>query len=136
MNNLAARFATAAERLAGTAYRLHGRNPEQGLDCVGLVVAALELAGRQAHAPQGYSLRNRTVTAHLHFAARNGFAPCSGSAERGDLLMVRPGPAQHHLLIALGAGRVAHAHAGLRRVVIQPRPHEWPVLAHWRLSSD
>lgn len=50
----------------------------------------------------------------------------------GDVLLVRPGPAQVHLLVCARDGRFVHAHAGLRRVVAMPGPHGWPVLRHWR----
>ena len=37
-------LATAAEQLIGIPFRLHGRNPETGLDCVGVVAAAVFVA--------------------------------------------------------------------------------------------
>lgn len=132
MSDIAHRFAEAAERMEGARYRLHGRDPAHGLDCVGLVAAALTEAGCAVVVPLGYSLRSRSVDGYLHLAACNGFAPCTGPVRRGDLLMARPGPAQHHLMVALDPQQIVHAHAGLRRVVIQPRPAQWPVCAHWR----
>ncbi len=129
-------FAEAATSLAGTPYRLHGRDPASGLDCVGLVLAALELLGRPALAVRGYALHNLDLPRFLPLFGQAGFALCDGAIAPGDLLVVQPGPAQVHLLIAKGGGDFVHAHAGLRRVVVTPGPLTWPQLAHWRLQSD
>lgn len=133
--NLAARFAEQAEQLAGTRFRLHGRDPATGLDCVGLVACALERCGCAVEAPDGYGLRNSTIERHLAFAARNHFTETEGPIERGDLLLARPGPAQHHLVVALAANRFVHAHAGLRRVIVHHGLPHWPLATHWRLAS-
>lgn len=125
-------FAAAAEALVGSRFRLGGRDPVHGLDCVGLVGAALG----GADAPLGYGLRNSDVARHLVFARRAGFMIAEGPIARGDLLLALPGPAQHHLLVALGADCFVHAHAGLRRVVVQPGPPPWPLAAHWRLAPE
>lgn len=122
--------ARAAEALVGTRFRLHGRDPATGLDCVGLAAAALG-----APAPASYRLRNRDIAAALAFAPRAGLAEASGAIEPGDVLLARAGPAQHHLLIADTAGGFVHAHAGLRRAVITPAPLPWPVERHWRLKD-
>ena len=130
------RFADAAEGLAGTPFRLHGRTPASGLDCVGLVACALERCGWAVHVPRTYGLRNRTIAGLLRFAPDNGcITVTSGLPRRGDLMLVSPGPAQHHLMIALKAPLIIHAHAGLRRVVIQPAQPDWPLLRHWRLPK-
>lgn len=125
------RFAAAAEALLGAPFRLGGRDPAAGLDCVGLVACALG----GAEAPSGYGFRNSDITRHLAFLARAGFVPAIEPIARGDLILTLPGPAQHHLVIALGPGEFVHAHAGLRRVVRQHGPLAWPAPARWRLSS-
>ncbi len=43
-------FAEAAESLVGIRFRLFGRDPAYGLDCVGLVAAALARSGRSSGA--------------------------------------------------------------------------------------
>lgn len=122
-------FAAAAEALLGTLFRLGGRDAATGLDCVGLVACALG-----AEAPAGYALRNTCIDRHLHFATRAGFLPTACPLERGDLVLAQPGPAQHHLLVALGFERFVHAHASLRRVVLHHGPLPWPEAARWRLA--
>lgn len=132
-DRLAHRFAEAAASFVGTPFRLHGRDPATGLDCVGLIYVSLLAIGRPANAPEGYRLRNHDVSRWFGYARDSGFEEVSGEAAHGDLLMTRPSPGQSHLQIVDGYS-LTHAHAGLGRVVRQPvatMPH--PV-AHWRLA--
>lgn len=130
-----AALAKAASALVGCRFRLHGRDPATGLDCVGLVSAALVRSGRQAVPPTGYGLRNATIRQWLPFAASSGLEPATDAIQAGDVLLIALGLAQHHLVIAVDHARVVHAHAGLRRVVIQPREHAWQICTHWRIKS-
>lgn len=131
-----AALAAAAERLVGTRFELHGRDPARGLDCIGLVAVALAAIGRPAVAPVGYRLRQTEVDRFLASAARSGLADATGPVEPGDVLLARPGPGQHHLVIAAGAGGFVHAHAGLGRIVLTPPPLQWPINRHWRLAAE
>ena len=130
------RFAREAERLVGTKFRLHGRDAKHGVDCVGLVVLALRNSGRNVTQPAAYSLRNTSIARQLESVAGSGLVEAGGPARRGDLVLVRPGPAQHHLMISVGEDRFVHAHAGLRRVVVQTGLHDIPILYHWRLGQN
>ena len=134
------RFAEAAETLVGVPFRLFGRDSRYGLDCVGLVAAALARSGAIVSAPTGYALRNADIAPFLPFAAQAGLTPCEGRAQRGDVLLLRPGPAQHHLAIATGPDTIVHAHAALRRVVLQPLLTEpgsgSPILRAWQLPLE
>jgi cell wall-associated NlpC family hydrolase len=129
-------LARAAEALMGTPYQLHGRDPRTGLDCVGVVAAALRECGRLRSAPAGYGFRNRSITPLLTLADDNGLELAEGSITAGDIVLVRPGAGQHHLLIAVANDRFVHAHAGLRRVVAQPGPLPWPIERRWRLGHE
>ncbi|KPH57571.1 NlpC/P60 family protein [Novosphingobium aerophilum] len=122
-------LAGAARALIGVPFRLHGRDPAAGLDCLGLVAVA---AGRPMAVPNGYSLRAMRIDRADAVAAALGLEAATGGIAAGDVLMLRPGPCQYHLAIALGEARIVHAHAGLRRVVIAPLPREWPLTGHWR----
>lgn len=126
-------FAARAEALVGAPFRLGGRDPVTGLDCVGLVASA---RGEGVATPGGYRLRNSSIATYLDFAARAGFHAATGPMTRGDLILARPGPAQHHALVVVGCDHFIHAHAGLRRVVAHLGPLPWPVEAHWRLQND
>ena len=128
-------LAEAAEALVGTPFRLHGRDPATGIDCVGLLGAALERCGRPALLPNGYSLRARVLPELAGFAAGCGLVPASGAFAPGDVLLVRIEPCQHHLLIAAAEGRFIHAHAGLGRVINCGARLEGRILHHWRLAA-
>ena len=56
------------------------------------------------------------------------------SPHAGDLLLLAPGPYQHHLAILTDRGFV-HADAGLRRVVETPGWPAWPLVGAWRMAS-
>lgn len=131
-----AALAHAALRLAGTRFRLHGRDPATGLDCVGLLAASLAAIGRKARLPARYGLRNRDIAEALAFAPAAGLAEVCGPIVAGDVLLAQPGPLQHHLLIAGPSGEFIHAHAGLRRVVAAPTKPVWPIVRHWRLTEQ
>ncbi|HMO68144.1 MAG TPA: NlpC/P60 family protein [Novosphingobium sp.] len=127
-------LARAGRGLEGTPFRLHGRDPATGLDCIGLFAAAMARAGRAVSVPNGYALRARHLPELSRLAAAAGFSPVSdGQALPGDVCMVRPGPVQFHLAIALADGLFVHAHAGLGKVVVTPLSPDWPVVGHWRL---
>ena len=120
MNEAAARARTAV----GARFRLHGRDPASGLDCVGLAALALRV-----DAPTGYALRGGDEPAVA--AMLDGLLVRVDAALPGDLLLMRAGPGQLHLAIGTDGGFV-HADAGLRRVVERPGAPPWPVLGRWR----
>jgi cell wall-associated NlpC family hydrolase len=130
-----AALAAAAENLLGVRFRLHGREPARGLDCVGLLATSLAAIGRRVEPPTGYTLRHAAAGRLLEAAERCGLAEASGAVMPGDVLLVRPGPAQLHLVVTAERGFV-HAHAGLGRVVLSPAPLAWPVERHWRLRAE
>ena len=130
-------FALAAEGLAGTRFRLHGRDPATGIDCVGLVVAALAHIARTVPEPNGlYALKNSAIDRALALPRLAGLIAVSGAAMPGDVVLVRVGPAQCHVLILLAGDRFVHAHAGLGRVVVTPGPLVWPIEGRWRLPPN
>lgn len=142
-------LADAATGLVGTPFRLGGRDPRIGLDCLGLLHASLVRIGHVPFDATGYRLRNVSIAGWLPLAQRNGFAEAEGIPMAGDVLLCRPGPGQHHIVIWQGAAgldraplitqrvaRFIHAHAGLRRIVAAPAPLPWPLAAHWRLPNQ
>jgi hypothetical protein len=61
-----------------------------------------------------------------------GFVPVAPEAAgAGDVLLVRAGPAQLHVVILIDGGYI-HADARLRRVVEVPGGVPWPALSAWR----
>lgn len=129
-------LAVAAEQLVGTRFRLHGRDPGTGLDCVGVLAASLAAIGHAAPLPRGYALRSRYVSGLEHIARDCQLSLVDDDAVHpGDVLLARTGPCQFHLLVAARGGGFVHAHAGRRRVVLMPGPIAWPVAGHWRLAG-
>lgn len=127
-----AQFAATAEALAGTRFRLHGRDPHTGLDCLGLIAAALASNGRAAALPVGYTLRRRGLDEADTLAGTLGLGLARGKLAAGDLLLALCSPVQPHLVVALGGERIVHAHAGLGRVVVDTCDPAWTIVRHWR----
>jgi len=129
-------LAAAALVFLGTPFRLHGRQPETGLDCVGLVSASLSAVGYRPITPSGYSLRNLSIDHWLSNAELSGLIRAPGAIRAGDVLLIVLDHGQFHLMIATGKDHVVHAHAGLRRVVLQPRDRNARIGAKWRLPQS
>ncbi len=146
----------AAARLAiGVRFRLHGRDPAYGLDCVGLAAlairagaistganreGAIRAGGGQPMIPTGYALRSGdsdAAGAMIEAAGLIRADHCRLGPQPGDLLLCRAGPGQLHLVIDSGAqgGGFIHADAQLRRVVERPGPPPWPIIGRWRLAK-
>lgn len=129
-------LAAAAERLIGAPFRLHGRDPHTGLDCIGVVILALRAAGCDADIGCDYQLRMRSITGLLAQVDRLPLTPADAlPAAAGDVLLVQVSACQHHCLIQVADGYI-HAHAGLRRVVLSPQLPAGTVLRRWRLCSN
>lgn len=120
----------AALALVGVPFRLYGRRAETGIDCVGLALLALRGAGIGVPEPPAYRLRAGEAPMAAAWMARAGLVPGMGRA-CGDLVIVRVGPLQPHLLVDLGE-TVVHAHAGIGRVVRMAMPGDWAEMARWR----
>ena len=128
------RLAKEAAVLIGTRFRLHGRRPEYGLDCIGLLVVALTRAGVTVSDPVGYGLRNLSIEPWLNCAKASSLTDVRGPVIAGDILLVVPGAAQSHILIAESERSFVHAHAGLGKIVRHAADLSWPILRHWRLD--
>lgn len=119
----------AALGAVGARFRLHGREPATGLDCVGLAALAMRAGGYEGEVPTGYALRGGDPVAVL-----DAWLARADGRVVGDLLLFRPGPGQAHLAVRTARGFV-HADAGLRRVVERPGKDPWPLMAAWRLGE-
>lgn len=126
------RVAAAARALVGAPFRLHGRDPATGLDCIGVVALALRAGGHQGAVPEGYRLHSGDVARFRHYF--EGLVS-GADAATGDVLLCRSGPGQVHLAVHVGNGFV-HADAGLRRVVERPGAPPWPMLGSWRIAGE
>lgn len=126
-------LAKEAANFIGVRFQLLGRDPNHGLDCVGLITCSLEAIGCKPVIPSGYRLRNSDPYTWINCAERSGLTPVRGPVATGDVLMLYPGPGQYHLIIAETANVAIHAHASFRRVVRQPMSLAESCEAHWRL---
>lgn len=130
-------IARAALALTGVRFRLHGRDPISGLDCLGLVGCALKAAGLRPVLPRSSALRQRIgVERYFHFASDSGLAEIKGPVLAGDIILFALTGAQHHLAVATGLDGIVHAHAGLRRVVYGPPGSDWRILRVWRSTNS
>ena len=127
------KLAQAAASFIGAPFRLHGRDPQTGLDCMGLLIASLEAIGIRSDRPTGYALRNSSIDAWRAYAERWSLKETTDDVRAGDVLLISPGPRQHHLQIAENRSTVIHAHAGLRRVVRGKLSNDLSLEAHLRI---
>ena len=124
----------AAEAFVGSPFRLRGRDPVTGLDCVGLIAAVTDRVGGNARPPTSYGLRNTNISAMLSSASASGLRRTENPSA-GDVLLFDLGAGQFHLAVAVGPEAIVHAHAGLRKVV-QGRPDpSWKRIAAWQIPT-
>lgn len=128
-----AALAQAAFALVGAPFRLHGRDPAGGLDCIGVLAASLKALGRDTRLPTGYPLRLSQLHRWLPDPAPLGFAPTDDAIRPGDVVIRDLGAGQFHLLVAAPLGGFVHAHAGLRRVIHSADLPSGKTAGHWRL---
>jgi cell wall-associated NlpC family hydrolase len=121
----------AARGAVGVRFRLHGRDPAFGLDCVGLAALAARAAGFTGAIPADYAICGGDPSALIDAVG----LVCVIAPAPGDLLLFAVGPAQFHLAVLVPGG-VVHADAMLRRVVERPGEPPWPLVAAWRLERE
>lgn len=121
-----------ARALVGSRFRPQGRDPETGLDCVGLVLAAFAIAPdavRRDYRLRGNHRAELQRELALHFMRRK-----ADRCDIGDLMLCSVAAEQLHLAINCGDSFV-HADARLGRIVETPGPPPWPVLSTHRRRS-
>ena len=112
-----------ARNFVGSRFRLHGREAETGLDCIGLVIAAYRQAGVEiAPTFNDYPLRGMSLPDIISTFTASGLTFRQGVPRIGDIALIDCGHGQDHVAL-LGPDSHIHAHAGLRRVVETPG---WP----------
>jgi cell wall-associated NlpC family hydrolase len=125
------RVLAAARALVGVPFRVQGRDPAFGLDCVGLVAVALARAGAAVAVPRDYAPARGILPADVVPVA---MVRCGGAAV-GDVLLCRVSPVQLHLAIRAVDG-IVHADMAARRVVERGGPVPWPIEAAWRWTPE
>jgi cell wall-associated NlpC family hydrolase len=122
-----------ARSLAGSPFRPQGRDPQTGLDCVGLILRVFQIDA--THVRRDYRLRGEHLS-ELDETLSNHFerVPAAMKAA-GDVLLCRVRQGQAHLAIECG-GSIIHADAKLRRVVERRGSCAWPVIAAFRSTIE
>ena len=119
-----------ARALIGVRFRLQGRSAEHGLDCIGLAALATGVSSDRVR--RDYKLRSPDPNSANDGFTQAGFVRVQlAAAGASDLLLVRTGPAQLHVVMLTGKGFL-HADIRLRRVVEVPGPAPWPAISAWR----
>lgn len=124
---------TAARAMIGAPFRMHGRNPAHGVDCVGVICVAFAGAGVRIDAPTGYRLASGRFD-QFERAALGAGLMVGAEVRTGDAVLCRIDARQWHLGIASGDGLI-HADAGMGRVVERPGAIPWPVVRCWRIEN-
>ncbi len=130
----AAAIVAAATALLGVGFRLQGRSPDYGLDCIGLAALAARAGGFRGAIPADYALRSGDAATLVARFDASGLVR-SDTPAPGDLALFATGPAQVHLAVLVPGG-IIHADAGLRRVVARPGTPPWPLLGCWRVKGE
>ena len=117
-----------ARSLLGTRFRAQGRDPQLGLDCLGLAMIAYGVDGATIRRDYRLSGDHRR---ELMVGLAGGFRRVARSLQRaGDLMLIQVAADQFHLAIRTHAGFV---HADARRGVVEtPGTPMWPVVATYR----
>lgn len=124
----------ASRACLGSRFRIQGRDPATGLDCIGLALVALKAAGSEPDAPRDYSLSGKGLAERLEAGLQTaGCAPVA-SVRPGDLIIFEPAPGQAHLAVASTQG-VIHAHLGIGRIVEGPPDPAWVRRSTWRFGE-
>jgi len=122
------RHADRARALVGTRFRPQGRS-QDGLDCVGLVIAAFDLpadAARRDYRLRGAHQREIEDGLSCYFRRIR-----KGLDRAGDVLLMSVGGDQIHLGIRTPTGFI-HADARIGRVVETPGSPQWPIIGAYR----
>lgn len=114
--------------LLGTRFRAQGRDPQMGLDCLGLAMIAHRIDGRMVR--RDYRLHG-DYRRELMAGLTSEFRRVPPSQRRaGDLILIRVAYNQYHLAIRTPEGFV---HADVRRGVVEtPGAPPWPIVATYR----
>lgn len=105
----------AARRCLGTPFHHQGRQPNAGLDCIGLVIIALRAAGLAVQDQTNYSPRPDGVSLVQGLIAHG--ATSVDAIQSGDVLLFRYDHQPQHVALATGSDTMIHSFAPAGQVV-------------------
>jgi len=121
-----------ARSLVGRKFRSQGRDPDTGLDCVGVLLLTFGIGldeVRRDYRLRGWH-RQEVERQLLRFFRRIG----PSQKRLGDVLLCEVAEDQVHLAIDCG-GSFIHADSKLRSVVETPGKPQWPIIGVYRRRS-
>ena len=110
-----AEFIAAARDYMGTPFHHQGRLPGVGLDCIGLIVVALEATGMRVTDRQDYGRRPDGHSLAVALAA-HGARPVA-DYRPGDVLLFAFDRRPQHVALMSAPGKIIHAYAPAGKVV-------------------
>jgi murein DD-endopeptidase / murein LD-carboxypeptidase len=124
LDNFAHDFVAAARTCLGVRFRLQGRHPETGLDCIGLIIWSAQRCGLTLPDAQDYILTDNPtrLDVALLTAPITPIDPTDHIA--GDFVRLLSNGQPLHLAIC-GGGTLIHADIRCRKVVEQRLSDDW-----------
>lgn len=131
------RLHEAARTFIDVPFKHQGRNPEFGIDCIGLVKLSLALLGVVTPDRRNYP---RDPDGTLNDAMRSVFGPEAFGLRADDAVSIRyKGQARHVAIVGENRNGLTliHTDARIGRVVEQPLDDRWRkrIVASWRLPA-
>jgi cell wall-associated NlpC family hydrolase len=124
-------IAAAAVRLVGAPFQHQGRDPQFGLDCAGVVIAALQAVGLTIKNEEAYRMDPSAFV-----LMRSLLATCVPveSPRAGDVLALRTnGSEPKHLAVVVDHSSIVHVFGRCSRVRLDSIATWWPnVHSIWR----
>jgi len=105
----------AARACLHTPFHHQGRHPKAGLDCIGLIVVALQAIGMSVQDRLDYGVRPDGET--LVYALLAHGAERAATVQAGDVLVFRYDHQPQHVALATGPNSMIHSFAPARKVV-------------------
>ena len=123
----------AARQCLGVRFRLQGRNPATGLDCIGLMLWSASAAGLSIADQNDYVLHDDPGRLDAALAASPFIRAGTGAPQAGDIARFEHAGLALHLGIITPATLI-HADARLRRVVEHRLDDDWyrRLVSLWR----
>jgi cell wall-associated NlpC family hydrolase len=117
-------FLAAAHNCVGARFRLQGRDPAYGLDCVGLISYCAKLAGLPVADRLDYDVTTDPTILSAHLIQSGFRKKTEGMLEPGDVVLLSFFGTPNHAAISSTSG-IIHADMRLRKVVHHRLAPSW-----------